>query len=329
MNEERHGFAGARRAWGGLGGPRLGPPCRQERGFALVAVLLVLGLLGIIGAEFAYSMRLEAESMRAWRDNMKAAHLAEAGVEQALRELTGDFQIVSIPFDGILTFFKPGTPMTVLPRFVRTRVRLGPGEFSYRISDEQARINVNSAPPERLDKLLQCLGVDKIVRDIIVDSIQDWKDPNDDHRLNGAESDDYYLKLPVPYRARNSNLESVNELLQIKGVTPAIFEGLEGRPGLRDVLTAWAPASPNINTAGPVVLCAMGVADAQISEVMQGRLEAPLLTPPGNIVGFVARSDTFRIDADGLIDGRPRASVTAIVQRRTDGMVFREWSGVR
>src|SRR6185503_18537847 len=137
---------------------------------------------------------------------------------------------------------------------------------------------------------------DKINRDQIVDSIQDWRDPNDEHRLNGAESDDYYLKLPVPYRARNANIESINELLQIKGVTSALFEGVDGRPGLRDVLTARAPGSPNINTAGPVVFCAMGVATAQISTVMQTRLESPYLNPPGDIVGFVARSEIYRIE---------------------------------
>jgi general secretion pathway protein K len=302
----------------------------NERGFALVAVLLVLGLLGIIGAEFAYSMRLEAEAMRAWRDGMRASHLAEAGVEQALRELTGDFQYVSLPFDGVLTFYKQGTPPTVVPRFLRTKVRLGNGEFTYRITDEQSRINVNTATQDQLDKLLQCLGVDKINRDQIVDSILDWVDTNDDHRINGAESDDYYLKLPIPYRARNGQMESVNELLQIKGVTPAIFEGSEGRPGLRDVLTARG-GRVNVNTAGPVVFCAMGVSDAQISDIMQGRLETPFLDlarlPASN--AFAVATQTFRIEADGIVEGQPRASVTAIVQKRNNGMVVVEWSGVR
>jgi len=306
---------------------------RAERGFALVAVMLVLGLLGIIAAEFAYSMRLEAEAMRAWRDHMRAAHLAEAGVGQALRELAGDFQNVSLPFDGVLTFYKQGPPATVLPRLARTKVRLGSGEFSYRITDEQARLNVNNATQDQLDKLLQCLGVDKIVRDQIVDSILDWIDANDDHRINGAESDDYYLKLPVPYRARNAQIESVAELLQIKGVTPALFEGVDGRPGLRDVLTARGVGQLNVNTAGPVVFCAMGVSEAQISNVMQGRLERPLLQAPANLgssVGFfVTNSQTFRIEAEGLIEGRPRASVTAIVQKRNNVPVVLEWSGVR
>ena len=304
-----------------------------ERGFALVAVLLVLGLLGIIGAEFGYSMRLEAEAMRAWRDNMRAAHLAEAGVEQALRELAGDFQLTSVPFDGVLTFYKQGPPPAALPRLIRTKARLGPGEFSYRITDEQARINVNTATHDQLDKLLQCLGVDKINRDQIVDSILDWIDTNDEHRMNGAESDDYYLKLSPPYRARNGPIESVTELLQIKGVTQAIFEGIDGRPGLRDVLTSRGVGRLNVNTAGPVVFCAMGVSDAQVSSILQGRLETPQALVPANLGNaanfFVTTSQTFRIEAEGFIEGRLRASVTAIVQRRNDGIAMLEWSGVR
>ena len=235
---------------------------RDERGFALLAVLLVLALLGIVGAEFAYSMHLEASAVRAWKDSMGAAHLAEAGVEQAIREIAAGSANVSLAVDGLLTFYT--SDRLALPRLPRTRVRLGAGEFSYRITDEEARVNVNSAPPDRLDRLLQCLGVDKIARDQIVDSILDWIDPNDEHRLNGAESDDYYLKLPIPYRAHNARLDSVTELLQIKGVTGAFFNGVDGKPGLADALTVKSQGAVNVNTAGPLVFCAMNVSEAEI-----------------------------------------------------------------
>jgi general secretion pathway protein K len=311
-----------------------GPPTRDERGFALVAVLLVLALLGILGAEFAYSMRIEASAARAWRDNMGAAHLAEAGVEQALREIAGDIAFATIVADGFVTFFtRDRLPVARLPR---TRARLGFGEFSYTITDEQARININTSvsTPDRLDKLLQCLGVDKITRDPIVDAIVDWVDANEDHRANGAESEDYYLKLPTPYRARNAPLESVSELLQIKGITQALYEGVGTKPGLVDVVTVRGPGQVNVNTAGPVVFCAMGVSDAEIAEITQGRREAPYTTVPGRLAGrgFVATTQTFRIDAEGLVDGKPRAKVTTIVQKRNaidNPFVFQEWSGVR
>jgi general secretion pathway protein K len=306
---------------------------RDERGFALVAVLLVLGLLGIVGAEFAYSMRLEASAVRGWRDNMAAAHLAEAGVEQALREISSDFRYVTVGDDGLLNFYD--TNNLLLPRLPRTRVRLGAGEFSYRISDEQSRINLNRAPPERLNLLLQCLGVDKIVRDQIVDSILDWVDPNDEHRLNGAESDDYYLKLPNPYRARNGAFESVHELLQVKGVTPPIFDGVGGKPGLADAVTVRGTQTQvNVNTAPPLVFCGMGAADAEISEWTQRRHDTPPLTNAGNLAtkGFGATTETFRIEAEGLINGHPRARVSAIVKKPAgpgNPVTILEWSGIR
>ena len=58
-----------------------------------------------------------------------------------------------------------------------------------------------------LDRLLQELSLEKSARDIILDSIQDWRDSNEEHRLNGAESD-YYQTLPVPYRSKNANFDT-------------------------------------------------------------------------------------------------------------------------
>ena len=306
---------------------------RGERGFALVAVLLVLALIGIAGAEFAYSMRLEATAVRAWKEEIAATHLAEAAVEQAVREIAADFAYVLLAEDGELTFFnRERAPLVRLPR---TEVALGGGHFSYRLTDEEARLNLNAAPPERLDRLLQLLQLDKRSRDVILDSLQDWRDPNEEHRVNGAESEDYYLKLPVPYRSHNANLESVNELLQIRGVTPALFNGAEGRPGLVDFVTVKTGGQVNLNTAGPMILRSLGLSDAEISDIEQSRREGPYLAVPGRFGGrgVTVSSRTFRVEAQGLIEKRVRARLTAIVQKRADGglpaVAILEWSGLR
>ena len=77
-----------------------------ERGFALIAVLLVLTLLGVIGTEFAYSMRLEASMVRSYRDGVIALNLAEAGVQQAIREILTQAALVGTPDDEPLTFYR-------------------------------------------------------------------------------------------------------------------------------------------------------------------------------------------------------------------------------
>jgi type II secretory pathway component PulK len=181
---------------------------------------------------------------------------------------------------------------------------------------------------------LQGLGLEKSARDTILDSVQDWRDPNEEHRLNGAESDDYYLKLPLPYRARNANLESVTELLQIRGLTPALFYGADGNPGLAEFVTVKSQGQVNLNTASAPVLRAMGLAEAEVVEILQGRREAPYATV-GRFAGrgLVITTRTFRIEAEGLVDGQVRARLTAIVQRRaeqaTSAVAVLEWTGAR
>jgi type II secretory pathway component PulK len=343
-----------------------------EGGFALVAVLLVLAIIGILSAEFAYSMRLEARAALTYKESVLGLHLAEAGVQNALRELVGQGSRAAMAEDGQLTFYTTGnitapdaTPgpgarraglpddsrssrsqpppsrpdgasarraealdeprhraNAAVPRPNRENVAYGGGHYSYRITDEAARLNVNTVTATSLlalDRLLQSLGIEKSERDIISDSIQDWRDGNDSHRVNGAESDDYYLKLPVPYRARNGILQSINELLQIKGVTPELFRGTAERPGLAEFLTVATPnpGPANINTASRRVLAALGLAEAEIVQIVATRQEVPYAQVPGQFAraGLTAQSTTYRIEAEGRVDGKVRAKVTAIVRK--------------
>jgi general secretion pathway protein K len=305
----------------------------RERGFALVVVLLVLALVAVAGGEFAYSMRLEASAVRAYKGGIIGNHLAEAALSQAIREIVSDAAFAVEEADGLLTFCT--LQRAPLPRLKREKVPLAGGQFSYRITDEEARLNLNTSPPDRIDRLLQTLGLEKDLRDTINDSIQDWRDPNDEYRVRGAESEDYYLKLPVPYRTRNANLESVTELLQIKGVTPAIYNGTKDTPGLAALVTVRSPGQVNINTASVPVLSALGLSTAEISEILQSRHITPYTSVPGKFaarnMSFATR--TFRIEAEAIVDERVVARLTAIVQKKLEGdpptVPVLEWSGLR
>jgi general secretion pathway protein K len=314
---------------------------RDQRGFALIAVLLVLAFVAVIGAEFAYSMRLEASAARIYKETLIATHLAEAGLEQAMRELAAEYAFVTLgdendpgndPACPLVFYTTARTPIKRLPH---QNVPLGGGQFSYCITDEDSRLNLGTAiTGDRLKRLLEVLGVERADRDEIAASIQDWTDVNDEHRLNGAESEDTYLKLPVPYRAKNANFDSVAELAQIKGITPALLEGTEGRRGLADLVSVRS-AGVNINTVGREVMRALGFSEAVVTEVEQARRQTPYFIAPrfagqGGL-STTLTSRTFRIEALGLIDGQVRARITAIVQKGqgNEGMTVLEWSGVR
>ncbi len=301
---------------------------RSERGFALLAVMLVLTILSVVVVEFAHSMRLEASMIRSYRDGSLAAHLADAGVQQAIREILAQAQVAALDDDGDLVFYRavPGQRLPArLPALPRRHVRLGAGEFSYRILDESARLNVNGTDPQRFDRLLAALGLDKAQRDVIVDSVQDWRDRDEIRRLNGAESEDYYLRLPVPYRSRNGNLQDPGELRQIRGITAEFYLGSAERPGLVDLVTVVGGNSVNLNTAPGPVLKALGLSDAEVSDIVESRAHTPYFTVPARFAtrGLAVGSATFRVEAVGVVNDT-RRRVTAIVQRgsRTNALGF-------
>ena len=292
---------------------------KEQRGFALLTVLLALALLAVVVTEFAHSARLEASMVRSYRDGVVAAHLAEAGVQQAIREIMSPSQVSALDESGQVVFYRalPGQTTPVgLPPLPRTRVPLGAGQFSYRITDEAARLNINATTPDRLGRLLAELGVDRQQRDIINDSLQDWRDANELHRLHGAESE-FYLRLAVPYRARNANLQDAAELLQVRGVTRELYFGGQDHPGLGDLVTTATVTSVNLNTAAPPVLKALGLSDAEIADVTQARVRTPYPSVPGRFAGrgLAVGSSVFRIEAEGVVAGAPRRRVVAVVQR--------------
>jgi general secretion pathway protein K len=138
------------------------------------------------------------------------------------------------------------------------------GSCEVRMMSEAGKININVVSEVLLRKVIGQLGLDGEARDVVVDSILDWRDTNDFYRANGAEND-YYLSLKEPYYCKNGNLDSIEELLLIKGVTPALYhgkkgtqegeEGSPGRVGLKDIFSIYAPGEQvDINSATPLVL---------------------------------------------------------------------------
>ena len=125
-------------------------------------------------------------------------------------------------------------------------VPFGQGQFEVKIENESGKININKAQRGLLRMMLEGFDLDESDKDVIVDSILDWRDKDDLHRLNGAE-DDYYLSLPEPYKCKNGDFDLVEELLLVKGVTPEIFYG-----GLRDMTTVYqdGTTSKNKRTSG-------------------------------------------------------------------------------
>ena len=188
---DRGGAARRRGAGAHRAHPR-GHAMTRERGFVLLAVLLVLTLLAVVVTELAFSARLEASMVRSYRDGVLARHLAEAAVQQAIREIATPAQVAALDETGQLVFYRalPGqttpTPLPALPRDARGA---GPGRvlLPARRRERAARAQRRPRRPPR-SAAGRRSGWSGAERDIITDSLQDWRDADDLHRLHGAES---------------------------------------------------------------------------------------------------------------------------------------------
>jgi general secretion pathway protein K len=221
-----------------------------------VALLLVLWVLtALTGIVFTFSVMVRADSASAlaFRDDVGKRHLAEAGLERAAMEIyyRSMNKGQSIILEGRDIWRLDGTTY---------RDKLGAGSYAVRVTDESGKIDINSltdASGILLKNLLIQLGVSGEDADVIVDSILDWKDADNLVRLHGAE-DDYYMALPKPYKAKNANFETLEELLLVRGVTSGIFYGTENHRGLLQFVTVYGKTQRiNIASASREVLAAL------------------------------------------------------------------------
>jgi general secretion pathway protein K len=224
---------------------------RSERGIALLIVMWALVALMVIVLSFSYVTKAEMQAAIAFKEGMEEKFIAEAGVEMAAREIMYRKLNLGKPIDegrGEEIWNTDGEP---------NNFRLGSGSGLVRLIDESGKIDINKAPDIILRGLLMNLGVKEEDALVIVDSIQDWRDADDFTRLHGAEND-YYGSLPVPYKAKNSDFESIEELLLVKGVTAELFYGKGDKPGLADFVTVYSESGKiKISSAPKEVLMAL------------------------------------------------------------------------
>ena len=205
---------------------------QKNRGMALMIVMVVIFVLGIIAAGFAYSMKVEMRLARNHNQEADLEWLGRSGIELAKYILGQQLTIAAEPFDSLNQKWAGGTGVTneLLADINLDNNELGPGVFSIKIIDAERKYNINVADEMILKQAMNLIGVEAVDASTITESILDWRDIDDDERLSGAENR-YYLNLNPSYVAKNGPLDDISELLLVKGVTPEIYWGPSGAQG--------------------------------------------------------------------------------------------------
>jgi general secretion pathway protein K len=253
----------------------------DQQGVALVVVLLALVLLTAIVVEFSYGVYTGTNDLYNWRDAQRLSIMAKSGVNVSANLLSNKDMVfqytesIEIPVENPFEDFN--------------------GIITVRIEDEDAKFNLNAIVPDNdiLDesdlknpyncfkRLLEALSLD--VK--IADRLADWIDRNREGRLSGSE-----------VAAKNSALDSVDELLLINGISGKDYDKLLPYVTVskkRDNLIV------NVNRAEAPVLMSLadGISEEKAEKVIQQRKGNPLTeTQFNNIAGTLLGSDRIRID---------------------------------
>jgi len=224
----------------------------NQRGVVLVVVLWLFIFLFVVALDFSASMREDAAAAQRYGEDVDYYYLALAGITE------GVYRLLQQPSQGGET---EAAQASEPADGAWVEGQLGEGLYRVRVVDEGGKVNLNRADEDILRRIFRNLGVEEDQVNVLVDSILDWRDADDLHRVNGAESD-YYQALPNPYSAKNGAFDAVEDLLWVRGMSPELFYGFGAdgarRIDLREIFTVDSQLTRvNLRTANAAVIHAL------------------------------------------------------------------------
>ena len=302
---------------------------RNERGAALVTVLLAVTLLTVAVVEFTYSAQVDHHLTHNGLKMLQATYLARSGINLAMLVLKNDTKDSAI--DSLGDDWARALPP--LPA--------GEGVVLVRVSDEQGKLNLNALRTtngtingrwrEVAERVFELRGLDPG----LLDPLLDWLDSDDFPEPRGAEKS-HYLSLTPPYTPRNGFLFTLGELGQVESFTPAL------RARLDEVVTVLPGNTTkiNVNTAPIEVLAALfpSVDQETLEQFLRSRVDTPARGPadlrerlgfdPRSPVETLSltdvRSEFFAIHALATVAPISQG-LTVVVQRRAAAVTPISW----
>lgn len=121
--------------------------------------------------------------------------------------------------------------------------------YSVKMVSEGGKLNIkrwfDGEDPRKIDlfkRWLEQRGMELQEREVFVDSLLDYIDPDTNYRLNGVEE-------RGDYRAANRELESLDEIARIPGSEPLV-----NTPGWKESLTLYSQGNIDLLSAEPDIL---------------------------------------------------------------------------
>ncbi|MCA9227414.1 MAG: general secretion pathway protein GspK [Planctomycetales bacterium] len=213
---------------------------RPHRGVVLIIVLVVVAILALGAYTFTELMISHDEAALLGGRQVQARALVDSGLDATSMFLAMD-PLTQEEMGGWYdnpTYFQavnviPDPDPAAMGNFTLIAANQDDeGNLAgvrYGLEDESTRLNLNTLlfAEENLEGAGRTLlmSLPGMTEDV-ADAILDWIDEDDEPREYGCEVE-YYSALSPPYRPKNGPMDTVEELLLVRGVTPLLLFGLD------------------------------------------------------------------------------------------------------
>lgn len=236
------------------------PLAANESGMALLMALMTVSFLVAITVQLMITVSQQATVAASQREQVRLDALLLGGLQLVRTALAVDAQ--ENTYDSVNDCWADWDKA----RLADLTDDLGM-ELDLTVEDLSGRLQVNALGDKAKEKyraiwrrfLLsgRFAVADEDQAEALIDALCDWVDEDGEEGRQGAESP-YYQSLESPYFARNGEIQSLEELLLVKGMTRRLLYGDGEHEGIAPYITIYGDDGKfNLNTAPLPVLEAL------------------------------------------------------------------------
>jgi general secretion pathway protein K len=263
---------------------------RDRRGVAMIAAIWLVVAISVV----TLALSLQGKERRVLGLDAAERTVARAAALGALAEVQAelDYALRVMPQNNAaLSSVRSGDPWLGADSVYSGPMDVDSVEVDARLLDLGRCLDVDDLTEDQLRTFFSYILDDYTTADHLAQTIMDWEDPDDLPRPNGDERDGYLKKglLALP---ANAPLRTVDELLDVEGMTPTIYAQVA------PYLTVYGSGVVNINTAPvPVLRAIPGMTDQILANIISQRSRGLRISSIAQVVPGYAAGGGRRFNA--------------------------------
>lgn len=196
---------------------------KKQRGIALITVLMILAIMVTIAATMTGRLTLSLKRTEGLVFSQSVYWYGQAAGDFGRMILNQDFadsEVVSLDQNWALPDMSfPLENGSIAGEFKDLRSCFNLNSLGVKDKD-----SVRAIPVTQFQALLEAIGVNDYVAEMIAESTRDWVDKDDQSNVAQGAEDSIYQARAVPHLAGNNLMVDVSELRAVQGVGQKVYE---------------------------------------------------------------------------------------------------------